>query len=159
MKLYRAERGRIVEYHEAWFAGSHIIEHWGTLGETGDTREHPVDPKLSETENVQRVLEPALARGFEPIELEDHAVCLIEYPVEGMGTPGDLEKRHALEDRMNETLGWTGLGCCDGGSIGSGTMEVCCLVVDFEIAKRVIQGDLQGTEFENYSRIYDEGTA
>ena len=33
---------------------------------------------------------------------------------------------------LNEGLGWTGLGCCDGGSIGSGTMEACCYVVDFE---------------------------
>lgn len=33
---------------------------------------------------------------------------------------------------LNEGLGWTGLGCCDGGGIGSGTMEACCYVVDFE---------------------------
>jgi hypothetical protein len=36
----------------------------------------------------------------------------------------------ALSDR--------GLGYCDGGSIGSGTMEVFCIVVDRAIAKRVI---------------------
>ena len=74
-----------------------------------------------------------------------------------MGTPKDLEKRHALEERMNETLGWTGVGHCDGGSIGSGTMEVCCFVVDFDTAKRVIEEDLKGTKFADYSRIYEEG--
>ncbi len=58
---------------------------------------------------------------------------------------------------MNETLGWSGLGHCDGGSIGSGTMEVCCFVVDFDIAKSVIEADLKSTEFDDYSRIYDEG--
>jgi len=58
---------------------------------------------------------------------------------------------------MNETLGWTGLGACDGGSIGSGSMEVCCFVVDFNAAKQVIEADLEGTEFGDYSRIYDEG--
>jgi hypothetical protein len=57
---------------------------------------------------------------------------------------------------MDETLGWTGLGHCDGGSIGSGTMEVCCLVVDFQIAKKVIQKDLAKTEFSDYSRIFEE---
>ena len=40
---------------------------------------------------------------------------------------------------MDEVLGWTGLGHTDGGSIGSGTMEVGCVVVDFEIAKKVIE--------------------
>lgn len=73
-----------------------------------------------------------------------------------MGSKEDVEKRHRLEDRMNETLGWTGLGNCDGGSIGSGTMEVCCFVVDFEIAKKVIEKDLKVTEFGDFSKIYDE---
>ncbi|WP_201778926.1 hypothetical protein [Rhodopirellula islandica] len=54
---------------------------------------------------------------------------------------------------MNETLGWTGLGHCDGGSIGSGTMETCCIVVDFEIAKRVIAADLAGTKFADFTQI------
>jgi hypothetical protein len=60
---------------------------------------------------------------------------------------------------MNETLGWTGLGNCDGGSIGSGTMEVCCFVVDFKIAKRVVEKDLKNTKFADYSRICDERAA
>lgn len=73
-----------------------------------------------------------------------------------MGTDTDLDKRYSLQDRMNETLGWTGLGNCDGGSIGSGTMEVCCFVVDFGIAKKVIERDLRETEFADYTRIFDE---
>lgn len=73
-----------------------------------------------------------------------------------MGDAKDIEKRHRLEDRMNETLGWTGLGACDGGSIGSGTMEVCTFFVDFDVAKAVIERDLSGTEFENYTRIFDQ---
>ena len=88
--------------------------------------------------------------------IESQSVLLIEYQIDGFGSSQDLEKRHALQDRMDETLGWTGLGHCDGGSIGSGTMEVCCFVVDFETAKVVIEEDLQGTEFANYTRIFDE---
>ena len=53
---------------------------------------------------------------------------------------------------MDETLGWTGLGHCDGGSIGSDTMEVCCLVVDFDTAAKAIEADLRGTEFADYTR-------
>ncbi|MGH8498656.1 MAG: hypothetical protein ACRERV_07615, partial [Methylococcales bacterium] len=68
----------------------------------------------------------------------------------------DLKKRHSLEDRLNDLLGWTGLGNFDGGSIGSGSMEVCCYVVDFDIAKAAIESELAGTKFADYSRIYDE---
>lgn len=95
-----------------------------------------------------------VSNGFRPID--DEFTLLIEYAVDGMGSKEDVEKRHRLQDKMNETLGWAGLGHCDGGSIGSGTMEVCNYVVDFEVAKSVIENDLKGTEFENYTRIYDE---
>lgn len=35
-------------------------------------------------------------------------------------------------------------------------MEVCCFVADFDIAKRVIEADLAGTEVSGFTRIYDE---
>jgi hypothetical protein len=126
------------------------------VGERGQDIEHKRNKKLSEEKDLEHVLSKPLSEGFEPIAIDDHAVLMIEYPVEGMGTAKDLKKRHALEDRMNETLGWTGLGNCDGGSIGSGTMEVCCFVVDFRIARRVIEEYLKNTKFADYARIYDE---
>jgi hypothetical protein len=73
-----------------------------------------------------------------------------------MGSPEDIEKRNRLQSRMDGILGWKGLGHCDGGSIGNGTMEVCCFVVDFDIAKSAIEKELEGTEFADYIRIYDE---
>lgn len=57
---------------------------------------------------------------------------------------------------MQRVLGWTGLGFCDGGSIGSGKMEVCCVVVDFDIAREVVIEDLERTEFNDYQSIYKE---
>jgi len=156
LKLYLRENGQITKYCEAWVDGSCIVEHWGPLGEKGSTRKHDLDPALTEDENVDRILGKALKSGYSPVGIEDHAVLLIEYTIDGWGSTADLEKRHALEDRMNESMGWTGLGVCDGGSIGSGTMEVCCFVVDFDVARRVIEQDLKNTEFADYSRIYDD---
>jgi hypothetical protein len=103
---------------------------------------------------VEKEIEKQKAEGFSEIPDDDLKRLLIEYKIEGMGNEADLDKRHKLEDRMNETLGWTGLGNCDGGSIGSGTMEVCCLVVDFEKAKRIVEEDLTGTEFADFTRMY-----
>ena len=105
---------------------------------------------------IQKEIDALVAKGYAPIDPEDHYTLLIEYSIVGMGTKEDVEKRHKLEERMNETLGWTGLGACDGGSIGSGTMEVCNFVVDFETAKQAIASDLKNTEFSNYTRIFDE---
>ncbi|MGV3608923.1 MAG: hypothetical protein ACO1RA_21140 [Planctomycetaceae bacterium] len=155
LKLYKQVDG-VLHYHEAWCNGPKMTEHWGVAGERGESKEHKRAKGEEEEAAVERVLQSALEQGFAPIEYEDHAILLIEYAIDGFGTPTQLKKRHALEDRMNETLGWTGLGMCDGGSIGSGTMEVCCFVADFDVAKRVIENDLKGTEFSDYTRIVRE---
>lgn len=156
LKLYRFAEGK-KEYWETWEdeGGSHTV-HWGELGTPGKSK--TVEPTLLEKaeQTIQKEIDHLVDLGFRPIDMDDHYVLLIEYAVNGMGTKEDVEKRHRLESRMNETLGWTGLGVCDGGSIGSGSMEVCTYVVDFDVAKAVIEKDLEGTEFANYTRIIDD---
>lgn len=154
LKLYKFTDTK-KEYWETWDNddGSRTI-HWGELGTTGQSKKVK-DSLLKKPEKIiQKEVDEMVSNGYRPIEEE--YTLLIEYEVEGMGTKEDVDKRHRLQDRMNETLGWSGLGHCDGGSIGSGTMEVCNYVIDFEVAKSLIEKDLKGTEFENYTRIYDE---
>ncbi len=155
LKLYKHFDG-LFHYHEAWVNDGEVHEHWGVVGERSDVQEHFLEPGTDETDAILSVLQAAGEKGFRPIDYENHHTLLIEYTVDGLGSSQDLDKRHALENVMNETLGWTGLGCCDGGSIGSGTMEVCCLVVDFDVAKHVIATELQGTEYSDFTRIYQE---
>lgn len=159
LKLYRITAS-VKEYWETWEeAEGRSIVHWGPLGTRGNTKTVQSGFLRSSTSIIQSEIDELVATGFRPIAPDDHAVLLIEYAVDGMGSAADIDKRHRLEQRMNETLGWTGLGACDGGSIGSGSMEVCNFVVDFDIAKRVIEDDLAGTEFKGYSRIYCEDAA
>ncbi|AGP76879.1 hypothetical protein I633_02885 [Alteromonas mediterranea 615] len=154
LKLYKFTDTK-KEYWETWDNddGSHTV-HWGELGTNGQSKEVKGSLLKKPEKIIQKEVDEMVSNGFRPIEEE--YTLLIEYEVEGMGTKEDVEKRHRLQDRMNETLGWAGLGHCDGGSIGSGTMEVCNYVVDFEVAKSVIEQNLKDTEFENYTRIYDE---
>jgi hypothetical protein len=159
IKLYKRIDGEF-HYWESWEADkTSATIHWGIVGQKG--RDKTVRSSFSTDfrEVIQKEIDRVTQEGFKEISRKQHATLLIEYRVKGMGTAEDLKKRHALQDRMQETLGWTGLGFCDGGSIGSGSMEVCCLVVDFKIAKNVIKADLKGTEFENFTRIYDENAA
>jgi hypothetical protein len=156
LKLYRFTNDK-KEYWETWDNddGSHTV-HWGELGTQGESRTVKSTLLKKAEAIVQKEIDGVVSRGYRPIDDKDHITLLIEYAVDGTGTGADVEKRHRLEKRMNETLGWTGLGACDGGSIGSGTMEVCNYVVDFEIAKSVIEKDLTDTEFSNFTRIFDE---
>jgi hypothetical protein len=123
------------------------------LGELGSTRDHALTEADDPNEAVEAVLASARASGF--VELDDDDLCSlrIEYRIQGLGSAADLKKRVALEDRMNEVLGWVGLGQCESGNTAYGTMEVCCQVVDFELARSVIEADLIGSIFADYSRI------
>ncbi len=153
LKLYKITETEKL-YWETWENNGVHTVHWGKLGTQGQSKKLK-STRLKKAESViQAEIHKLVQEGYD--EIEDDYTLLIEYAVEGMGTKEDVDKRHRLQDRMNETLGWTGLGNCDGGSIGSGTMEVCSNDVDYEIAKAVIEADLKGTEFENYTRIFDE---
>jgi predicted DNA-binding WGR domain protein len=159
VKLYKRVDGTL-HYWESWSNGGNCATvHWGVVGHEGQSETMESDSCSDLEQKLQTEIDRLSLDDYASIPIEDHCVLLIEYGINGMGRLNDLRKRHALESRMQETLGWTGLGICDGGSIGSGTMEVCCFVVDFEIAKKVIREDLKGTEFGNYTRIYDQNAA
>ncbi len=155
LKLYRKTESGIF-YWETWENGKVHTIHWGKLGERGQSKEITDSLFRAAKKIIQAEIDEKIADGYQQIPDAEHHVLLIEYAVQGMGTAADLEKRHRLQSRMDETLGWTGLGNCDGGSIGSGTMEVCCYVVDFATAEIVIAADLRDSEFSNFSRIYRE---
>ena len=156
LKLYSRADG-VLSYWETWDKNDKTgIVHWGTVGETGQNKE--VTSSLLKTfrSKIQNEISQKQNEGFEEVDLDDHAILLIEFKVEGMGTAQDIEKRTRLQKVMDSLLGWTGLGYCDGGSIGSGTMEVCCYVIDFDIAKTVVEQKLKDSEFADYIRIYNE---
>jgi hypothetical protein len=156
IKLYNGPKGGVRHYHEAWAADATITEHWGQLGELGSTREHALSEPDDPHDALEAVLASARASGFAELEHAELDLLMIEYRIRGSGSAGDLNKRHALEDRLNELLGWVGLGQCEGGNTGYGKMEVSCLVVDFELARRMIEADLAGSAFSDYSRIFTQ---
>ncbi|MET3977993.1 hypothetical protein ABIB62_000559 [Mucilaginibacter sp. UYP25] len=156
IKLYNKVNG-VLNYWETWDKNDKIgIIHWGEVGEKGTSKEVTSGLFRSFRKEIQKQVTEKINEGFSEIVEDDLYTLLIEFKVDEQGTPEDVEKRTRLQNRMDGTLGWTGLGHCDGGSIGSGTMEVCCLVVDPELAKKRIQEDLKNTEFDNYTRIFDE---
>jgi hypothetical protein len=155
LKLYKKTEG-VISYWETWDNDEKSgTIHWGELGKRGQDRVVESGRSSDFHDEIQREVYEKIEEGFEPVDDNDLVTLLIEFKVDGMGTTADVEKRTRLQKRMDETLGWTGLGHCDGGSIGSGTMEVCCLVVDFETAKWIIEKDLAGTEFSDYIRVVE----
>jgi hypothetical protein len=155
LKLYANINDKI-HYWETWDKDDNSATiHWGELGERGQNKDVKGGLFKNFRKVVQEEIDQKIKEGYGQVDEEDLVTLEVVYKIKDMGTESDLTKRHNLESRLNETLGWTGLGYVDGGSIGSGEMEVCCLVVDFETAKQVIEKDLKGTEFSNFDRIQE----
>jgi predicted DNA-binding WGR domain protein len=154
LKLYKNINNKL-HYWETWDTEDNsAIIHWGKVGETGEYKTISSSLFSKYKSKVQKEIKEQCKNGFAPFNEENLQLLEIEYKVEGFGTEADLEKRHELESKLNEILGWSGLGHVDGGSIGNGTMEVGCVVVDFNITKEVLETSLQETEFCDYTRIY-----
>jgi hypothetical protein len=140
-KLYRQIDG-VLHYHEAWAVDGGIVEHWGNVGQRGQLREHAIEIGISEEEQVNQILKPAVDIGYLPIDTDDHAVLCVKYAIDGFGSPADIRRLRKVEERLDNVLGWVGVGHCDGTSWGSGTMELFCIVVDPQIGQFVIEQEL-----------------
>lgn len=155
LKLYKLTDNQL-HYWETWDKDEKTaIVYWGIVGERGENKEVKGGLFSNFRKIVQKEIDKKLNEGYAEFDEDKVSFLEIEYKIDGFGTEQDLDKRHRLEGKLDEILGWTGLGHTDGGSIGSGTMEAGCIVVDFEIAKKVIEEKLKETEFGDYTRIFE----
>lgn len=156
IKLYKKIQGKMY-YWETWDHNSKSASvHYGIVGENGDHKVIEAKNATKLRNIIEQEILDKINDGYKEIDDEGFYILQIEYKIDGFGQKEDLEKRRILQDKMDQLLGWNGLGHCDGGSSGSNTMEVCCYVVDFELAKKIIAKNLEGTEFADYTRIYEE---
>jgi hypothetical protein len=155
LKLYKFDSVPAA-YLETWrTAEGQRIVHWGELGTRGQACavEAPTPDEADAV--VKERVGVAVAQGYVLVADKDMRVLMIEFPDAVFGPGEDLDKAQRLEAHLNELLGWTGLGMCSGGIEGKDATAICCFVVDFELAKRVIEADLAATEFAGFTRIYD----
>jgi hypothetical protein len=144
IKLYKRV-GKQTLYWEAWDAGKRVVTvHWGTLGETGCTRDVRIEKGESAEVVIDRESQEPRSTGYAEIDIDDHAEIIVQFKTkDAWGDTSDLDKRHGVEDILNECLGWTGNGHCDGGDIGSGTINAYSFVVDPYLARDAIVAALK----------------
>ena len=161
IKLYRKTE-RSTEYWEYWTTSTHLVIHWGIVGKKGDTRELDIKKDKQAIPLAEDEQKKMKAAGFSPIPSEQMAQVVIQYRITGMGSTKDLDEEQVIENLLNESLGWTGLGNCDGHDIGSGTLNIFCDVVDGAIAEKVVidclkeNGQLDGAVIARRERLGDE---
>jgi len=142
IKLYRRESTGI-SYRETWNVGRELIVHWGTIGQTGQKRSVKVPSERTIKEAIECEAAEIRKAGFAEIPIEEHHEIIVQYRLDSWGSTQDLELRHRVEDLLDECLGWTGNGHCDGGDIGSGTINIFAFAVDREKACEEIISSLR----------------
>lgn len=160
IKLYK-ESNNTIHYFEIWINEDKTLTiHQGKLGEVGETenldtknKDLPTDVLLAKYISDKKEI------GYK--ELNDLTEFIVQYSYEEDCDQAELiEKRDYVESLFNNCLGWTGNGHCDGGDIGSGTMNIFCYGVDKNIAIHTILEVLEEEDLlDNLKIAYaDENT-
>lgn len=143
LKLYKEQEGDLL-YWEAWEDGQEIILHWGILGDRGESMVVPLPEFEPPMSAIEEHAHDARLAGFSERRPDDLFELIIRYEMTGQGSPDDVERAYVIEELMDESLGWTGNGYCEGNDITDGAMSVYCFVVEPNIAGRTVVEELRG---------------
>jgi hypothetical protein len=156
IRAYKEVNDDLLYFHIWEEDETNAVFYQGAMGDKGEL-EH-VTTKIADelTDIINKKVDELNDTGWSGIDDDEYDVLIIEYKIGEEASEKDQVKHQAVQERMNEVLELTGVGWCDGGSIGEGTMEICCVVFDYQLAYDIINEDLNETEFEDFSRIYVE---
>jgi hypothetical protein len=142
LKLYKAT-AKGTHYWEAWSDRGQLAVHEGKLGTKGKSR--LVRPPRGTTlkQLLASLAKEQRAAGYAEIPTDDHHWIVVQYQLKSWGSAKDLDKAEKVEALLNECLGWTGNGHCDGHDIGSGEMNVFAVVVDPKLGAKTIVAELK----------------
>lgn len=156
-KLYKKVENEL-HYFEFWISDENELTiHKGIVGDIGETNvitigvgDLPLKIQMAKFESDCR------QQGYDTVA--NLTELIIQYPCDKLI---DLEeKQEEVEVLMNECLGWTGNGHCDGGDIDTKVMNIFCYVANKDIALETILETLRDNDLlENVIIAYaDEKT-
>ncbi|MFE0508054.1 WGR domain-containing protein [Peribacillus butanolivorans] len=169
IKLIKKDDNKLL-YWEVWEDKKTLTIHYGSVGDTGETEEMKISLFKKAEKVMETLAEEKLNEGYEHLDEDELTELVVQHSYEENQMQEALERRHMVEDLMNECLGWTGNGFSDGGDIGSGTANVFNYVIDVEEALKAIIEELSNNnllenvkianlnEDEEYVSLYPKGT-
>lgn len=145
IKLIKKQHNELL-YWEVWNDGKILTVHYGTVGDRGEAEEIKLGMFDKPAKEMDRLAQEQMEKGYEELDEDELIEFVVQFSYSGDDTNDVLEKRYMLEDLMNEGLGWTGNGHCDGGDIGSGTANIFSYVLNPEKALQTTLEELRESE-------------
>jgi hypothetical protein len=148
IEIYKRDRDGY-HYWRAWRYQRIVVLNWGKVGEKGRT--HQIRLRKGQTAKavIAEAARKPIAEGYCPVDSEDFSTVVVQYRLDNWGSVGDLDKRRKIEEVLNECLASTCNGFCDGGDLGSGEMNLYCLVIDPGAVRNAIVSALKKNRFLN----------
>jgi hypothetical protein len=139
VKLYKVENG-ILNYWEIWDTDTSLFIHSGELGDTGESKTLQIKPnKLKNIADQQ--IQNKIDEGY--FHLDDDQLNDLIIQFEAYESAEDLNFREAIQNIINQTLGWTGNGHSINADIGNGKINIFSNVIDPYIACQAILKAIQ----------------
>lgn len=165
------QNGSNTLYQTIYTEGRLIIQHQGIVGEwvsEENVREIRVSRFKRLGVQILRLVEEFKRQGYRELNETDYQELIVQFPYDEGQAEAALERRHMMEEIIDEGLLHTGNGYCEGGDIGSGTTNIFYHVLDVEAAVSLIfegmkEHDVRGepiiavSEGEAYTVLYPEG--
>ncbi|HDR7794967.1 TPA: hypothetical protein QCY19_003625 [Bacillus luti] len=146
IKLIKQEKDKML-YWEVWKEDKKtLIVHYGCVGDTGEMYEIELYPFQRAEKEMKVLADEELAEGFKKIDEEELIEFVLQYDYTEDQLEEVLEKRNQVEEVMDEALGWSGNGYCDGGDIGSGTINIFTFVIDVDKALQTTLNELENEQ-------------
>lgn len=166
IKLVKQEKDKML-FWEIWKEAEKIlIVHCGCVGDTGEMYEIELYPFQRVEKEMKELADEQLADGYKVLDEEELIEFVLQYDYTENQLEEVLEKRNQVQEIMDEALGWSGNGHCDGGDIGSGTINIFNFVIDVDKALKTILNELENQQLldgvkiayvndeEDYVQIY-----
>lgn len=158
-------------YKTIYTEGRVIVQHQGIVGawvKEEDVNEIRVSRFKRLGRQILQLVEELERQGYRELQETDYTELVVQFRYDAGQEEEALERRHMMEEMIDEGLLHTGNGSCEGGDIGSGTMNIYYHVVDVEAAVALIfegmkEHDVRGVpkiavqSAESYTVLYPPG--
>jgi hypothetical protein len=155
VKLFRKTRS-VIEYWEVWKDGNRLVVHFGVVGDRGGWHLAEKPPIEREDDTIERLSDDIKKKGFAESPPSGFVDLVIQYPIAEFTSEEDAEKRHRMEEILDEELGWTGNGECVGGDIGAGEVSIYCKVIDTGAAIEAVWRTFLDNDYPSFSIDWQE---
>lgn len=128
-KLYKQEKG-VTLYAEFWInEDASVSLHEGELGDVGETR--VIEKIASPVIYIEQLQSEYKKKGYAPAD-DNMTEIVVQY--QSRGDEDNEELLEMFEAELNNLLGWTGNGHCEGGDVVDNVISLFCQVIDQRIA-------------------------